>query len=531
MRVERWYWLVAFCLVSLGVHMGMTRFGPGFVLPKPNEKPQEMEVTLQPIPEPEKKPEPKPLPNPAPKPVVKLTPKLSPKVTPKVVVGRRMAAVVKPAPRPVMVARKTEPVVAPKQPLPIHATSKETASGGMKAIENEKPVALGAPTASRTASPSLPHLAVAHRESNEGGGRPSPSAIPDGKGGASGPEAPPEEVLYTGGGKGGKQLPKEAPALGGGGGASILSVNNPLAKDVIAEEKPGAGPGAGGNVGAGAGGGVGFARGKGIGTNPNGRLPIASLSNAMGSGNGNSKGSGAGTRAPGGGHGTGSDLPGTGGEGVGYGRGKGVGIGSGNGASVGEGTGGSAFAGRGAASFGDIGGLLVGDPNGGGGRNGGIGGRGAGASNAGSFGSKEQIPFALKGDIYYLDPGTQHLPTDFKRLKSVGSIYTPSLNIPTRQFTQGFPGVTDHFEWFAIDYNGEFRVGVPTLYKFRLISDDGSKLFIDSKLVIDNDGTHGTRMKEGSISLKPGKHTIEVQYFQGPRFEVALILDVKAEAE
>ena len=485
-------------------------------------------MSLQPIPETAKKLEMKPLP--LPKPVVKLTPKVQPRPTPKVVVGKRREAPVKPT-QPIVAAPKAEPVVVPKQPQPIDPTPKAAVTGGIKEFENEKPIALGAPTAPKTAAPSLPHLAVARRESTVGGGAPSPSAIPNGKGGASGPEAPPEDVLYNGGGKGGRQLPKEAPAIGGGGGASILSVNNPLAKDVIAEDKPGVGSGIGGNAGTGAGGGVGFTRGKGIGTNPSGRLPMASLSTASGRGIGNSRGSGTGTRPPGGGHGTGSDLPGAGGEGLGYGRGKGVGIGSGSGASVGEGAGGSAFAGRGSPSFGDIGGLLAGDPRGGGGRNGGIGGRGAGASNAGSFGSKEQIPFALKGDIYYLDPGTQRLPTDFRKLKSVGSIYTPSLNIPTRNFTQGFPGVTDHFEWFAIDYNGEFRVRVPARYQFRLTSDDGSKLFIDAKLVIDNDGTHSTRMREGSVSLSPGKHTIEVQYFQGPRAEVALVLDVKAEAE
>ena len=525
MRVERWYWLVAFSFVSLCVHLGMTRIGPAYNLPSPNEKPPEIEVALQPTPEAEKKPEPKPLP--PPKPIVKPTP--TPQPVRKVVVAKRTEAPVKATPRLIVVAHKPEPVTIPRQP--INPTPRAATSGGIKEIENEKPVALGAPTAPKTPSPSLPHLALAKRESNVGGGAPSPSTIPDGKGGAPGPEAPPEEALYNGGGKGGKQLPKEAPAIGGGGGASILSVSNPLAKDVIAEDKPGAGPGTGGNVGTGTGGGVGFARGKGIGKNPNGRLPVASLSNASGSGNGNSKGSGAGTRPSGGGHGSGSDLPGTGGEGLGYGRGRGVGIGSGNGVSEGQGRGGSVFAGRGSPSFGDIGGLLAGDQNGGGGRNGGIGGRGAGASTAGSFGTKEQTPFALKGDIYYLDPGTGQLPSDFKRLKSVGSIYTQSLNIPTRKFTVGFPGVTDRFEWFAIDYHGEFRVREAARYHFRITSDDGSKLFIDSKLVIDNDGQHGTRMKEGTIPLMPGKHTIEVQYFQGPRDEVALVLDVKAEAE
>ena len=46
MRVERWYWLAAFCLLSFCVHLAMTRIGPAYVLPKANEKPQEMEVAL-----------------------------------------------------------------------------------------------------------------------------------------------------------------------------------------------------------------------------------------------------------------------------------------------------------------------------------------------------------------------------------------------------------------------------------------------------------------------------------------------------
>ncbi len=524
MRVERWYWLFAFCFLSFGVHLVLTRYGPASTSTVVPDSTKEIEVSLQP--QPERKLEPKHVPPPKPLPKLALQPKIVPKV-----IGTRRPVPVKPTPRPVIAESKTEPAVAPKQPVPVNPVPEKTVSGGVKEIENEKPIALGAATAPRLQAPSLPHLTVARRESNSGGGTPSPAEVAGGKGGSSAPEAPPEEVLYNGGGKGGRLLPKEAPAIGGGGGSSILTVNNPLAKDIIAEDKPGAGPGTGGNEGTGRGGGIGFSRNKGIGTNPNGRLPIASLSNASGNGNGNSRGSGGGTRPPGGGRGTGADLPGTGGEGAGYGRGKGVGIGGGNGAGVGDGPGGSAFAGKGSPSFGDIGGLLAGSPSGGGGTKGGIGGRGAGASNTSGFGSKEQIPFALKGDIYFLDPGTTHLPENFRKLKSVGSIYAQSLNIPTRSFTQGFPGVTDRFEWFAIDYNGEFRVPVASNYHFRLTSDDGSKLFLDGQLVINNDGQHGTTTKEGSIRLRPGKHIIEVQYFQGPREQVALILNVKAEAE
>jgi len=40
------------------------------------------------------------------------------------------------------------------------------------------------------------------------------------------------------------------------------------------------------------------------------------------------------------------------------------------------------------------------------------------------------------------------------------------------------------------------------------------ELFIDGKLVVDNDGVHGANEKEGEIALKKGMHQIELLYFQ-----------------
>jgi hypothetical protein len=52
-------------------------------------------------------------------------------------------------------------------------------------------------------------------------------------------------------------------------------------------------------------------------------------------------------------------------------------------------------------------------------------------------------------------------------------------------------------------------------YNFAIRSDDGSQLFIDGDLVVDNDGDHGVRTKNGSIELEKGKHTVEVLWFNG----------------
>ena len=109
----------------------------------------------------------------------------------------------------------------------------------------------------------------------------------------------------------------------------------------------------------------------------------------------------------------------------------------------------------------------------------------------------------LKGDIYLLRPDAFGLP-NFKKLKSIGSIYTPVLNLPPRNFLEGFPGITDRFEWFAIDYHGRFWITKPGKYRFSLESDDGAKLYIDSKAIINNDGLHPPTVLTGAAKLAIG---------------------------
>ena len=50
-------------------------------------------------------------------------------------------------------------------------------------------------------------------------------------------------------------------------------------------------------------------------------------------------------------------------------------------------------------------------------------------------------------------------------------------------------------------------------YTFFTKSDDGSRLYIDGKLVVNNDGLHGLSERSGRISLTAGLHEIVVTYF------------------
>lgn len=142
------------------------------------------------------------------------------------------------------------------------------------------------------------------------------------------------------------------------------------------------------------------------------------------------------------------------------------------------------------------------------------------------FGTTVVIPSGLRGLVYHMHHNRTKLP-DFEKMKPAGPpIYTSSLNVPPQSFSEGFPGVTKRNEWFAIDYSGRFWIADPAVYTFSLLSDDGSKLYLDEQLVIDNDGLHPPLEKTGTMQLAAGIHRMRVEYFQGPKFQIALVLKI-----
>ena len=50
---------------------------------------------------------------------------------------------------------------------------------------------------------------------------------------------------------------------------------------------------------------------------------------------------------------------------------------------------------------------------------------------------------------------------------------------------------------------------------FSTTSDDGSYLYINDQLIVDNGGTHGMETKSGSIDLKKGRQKLSCIYIQG----------------
>ena len=67
---------------------------------------------------------------------------------------------------------------------------------------------------------------------------------------------------------------------------------------------------------------------------------------------------------------------------------------------------------------------------------------------------------------------------------------------------------------FAAQLKSFIQIDNAGKYTFYVTSNDGSKLYIDNKLLIDNDGEHGSKEMSNSISLDKGRHQIRIDYFQ-----------------
>lgn len=77
---------------------------------------------------------------------------------------------------------------------------------------------------------------------------------------------------------------------------------------------------------------------------------------------------------------------------------------------------------------------------------------------------------------------------------------------------------------WGVLFKGYIKIPKDALYTFYLYSDDGSKLYINNKVVVDNDGSHSAREAQGSIALKSGVHPINLMYFQdyaGESFKIS----------
>jgi hypothetical protein len=115
----------------------------------------------------------------------------------------------------------------------------------------------------------------------------------------------------------------------------------------------------------------------------------------------------------------------------------------------------------------------------------------------------------------YYEGSWEKLP-DFEKLKPVKTGVADSVfNI------NQLPGRTN----FACLFEGYFEIVKDGYYVFALVSNDGSKLFLGDKLIIDNDGVRSTEsVKSFILPLERGFYPVRIEYFQKDEASVLQLL-------
>lgn len=151
--------------------------------------------------------------------------------------------------------------------------------------------------------------------------------------------------------------------------------------------------------------------------------------------------------------------------------------------------------------------------------------------------------FPILAEVYEINSTAQKIPNfgNPTEARKKTQVCMDRYAVAPRNFDTGFPDLGNSFiEWFALKTTTKLVITQGGLYTFYLNSDDGSKLSIGKKetVLIDNDGHHqalGTSpedsqvsgQKEASIFLNPGEYDLFLDYFQGPRYRMALELKWK----
>lgn len=125
------------------------------------------------------------------------------------------------------------------------------------------------------------------------------------------------------------------------------------------------------------------------------------------------------------------------------------------------------------------------------------------------------------------------------------TLFFTQINVPTRSFSLGFATQTGDlllndkgntlYEYFSVHMESELQLADSDSvgsYQLAVLSDDGSLVQVDRgtgfETWINNDGVHSTRFTGATQPLvftdKTTRIPIQVDYFQGPRYHIAMIL-------
>lgn len=105
--------------------------------------------------------------------------------------------------------------------------------------------------------------------------------------------------------------------------------------------------------------------------------------------------------------------------------------------------------------------------------------------------------------VHFFEGAWDSLP-DFSKMKATTVNTCPAFDLTPSPVNENF----------GMKFEGFINIPSDGIYTFFTESDDGTRLSINGKPIVLNDGIHGMREQYGKIALKAGHHLISVEYFQ-----------------
>ena len=131
------------------------------------------------------------------------------------------------------------------------------------------------------------------------------------------------------------------------------------------------------------------------------------------------------------------------------------------------------------------------------------------------------LAFLCQGGLARADIAYDYYPGEVQKVPDFSTL-KPEMSGVIADFDPTLDGKTPEVN-YSICFHGGLKIDKGGDYVFYTSSDDGSLLWIDDILVVDNDGHHADEERSGRIRLDPGDHKIKVGYYQAPGKAVLVV--------
>ena len=128
-----------------------------------------------------------------------------------------------------------------------------------------------------------------------------------------------------------------------------------------------------------------------------------------------------------------------------------------------------------------------------------------------SLAADEAMQPGLVAEIYDMGAAVEDFPTIPADKKP--TVKRVDKQVSFDSSTENWPG-TELSEHLFIRWTGSIKAPKAGKYTISIESDDGSRVYIDDKLVVDNNGLHGMEEKGADVELKEGGNAIRVEFFE-----------------